>query len=420
MEQIPENQSQFPCDVHIKRASPYDDSPFATYAPPPVIPERVPEMKQKRRGGGFLCFVLVVVLCVATCVAAVSVTRQTMGEQNAALLAYMDQQIAQLRSRLEAIQSLPPMEDSGLTPGQIYGENIDSVVRLYCLTKTEQGTKASTGTGLIWTEDGYIITNYHVVDEAEEIRMYTSDGAEHQVRVLGWDDTTDLALLKTETQGLKPVRMGSSDALSVGDRVVVIGHALGEETPALTVGFISAKNRIVATEGGSARMLQTDTAINSGNSGGPLFDSTGAVVGIITSKQTGMTPSGAAIEGVGYAIPVDMIWGILEDLKTEGYVKSTYLGVMVMDLHTGLQLPPEITRGVYVDSVTAGGAADRAGLRAGDVILALGGYSVEATCDLTHALRQFESGETTTITVQRGSGQLCFSVTLVERPANLE
>ena len=252
--------------------------------------------------------------------------------------------------------------------------------------------------------------------DARKIKVSSFDGNEYSATLVGKDATNDVAVLKVEAEGLPHAVIGSSTELAVGDQVVAIGNPLGELTATLTVGYVSAKDRDVTTEGATINMIQTDAAINSGNSGGPLFNMKGEVVGITTAKYSGSSASGASIEGIGFAIPIDDVAPMIDDLINYGYVTGAYLGVMVQDVDTESAGYYGIPVGAYVAEVTPGYAAEKAGLRAKDIIVALGDYKVGSVSDLTRALRHFAAGDTTTIVVYRGGAEQVLSITLDEKP----
>lgn len=308
----------------------------------------------------------------------------------------------------------------GLTPGQVYAKNVQSVVLISCeITSNVYGqttTGTSAGSGFILTENGYIATNNHVVEGATRIFVTTHGGEEYEAQLVGSDATNDMAVLKVEAEGLAPVTIGSSTALAVGDQVVAIGNPLGELTATMTAGYVSAKNRDVTTDGRTINMIQTDAAINSGNSGGPLFNMLGQVVGITTAKYSGASSSGASIEGIGFAIPIDDVVGMMEDLINYGYITGAYLGVMVSDMDAEAANYYGMPVGAYVQEVTPGYCAEAAGLQAKDIIVALGGYDVGSVSGLTRALRNFKAGDTTTITVFRSGERIELSITLDEKP----
>ena len=224
------------------------------------------------------------------------------------------------------------------------------------------------------TENGYVVTNHHVIDGATKITVTFEDGSEYLAKLIGSDASSDIALVKIEATGLQPVTIGKSSRLAVGDQVVAIGNALGELSFSLTVGYVSGVDRDVTTDGSVMNMLQTDAAINSGNSGGPLFNALGEVIGINTAKYSGTTGSGASIEGISFAIPMDDVIGMLEDLRDFGYIKGASMGVMVTDVDADSADKYNLPLGVYIQEVVAGSAAQKAGIRAKDIIIELGGY----------------------------------------------
>ncbi len=310
--------------------------------------------------------------------------------------------------------------DGGMTPAQVYAKIKDSVVVITSQVVTPSGgsfvTGVSYGTGFVLTADGYIVTNYHVVDGGTTLKITTADGVEYPAALRGYDSTNDIAVLKVEVQGLQPVILGSSDDLIVGDQVAVVGNALGELTSSLTVGYISAKDRVITTDGSQINMLQTDAAVNSGNSGGPIFNMKGEVVGIITAKYSGTSASGASIEGIGFAIPIDDVERKISDLVEYGYITGAYLGVMVHDMDRDVAQYYGLPYGAYVSGVTDGFCAKEAGVKEKDIIVALGEYTVTSMNSLTRALQNFKAGDVTTITVWRGGMEIELEITLDEKP----
>ena len=300
----------------------------------------------------------------------------------------------------------------GMSPSQVYAQNVDAVVAIQATLRGGQ----SMGSGFIMTEDGYVTTNYHVVNGATKIEVIAHDGSTYPAELVGYDNTNDVAVLKMEGSGFPFVRVGVSDSLIVGDQVVAIGNPLGELTNTLTVGYVSAKERGVNTDGITIDMIQTDAAINSGNSGGPLFNMKGEVVGITTAKYSGESSSGATIEGIGFAIPIDDVYDLIEDLINDGYVKSAYLGVLVSEMNPDAAAYYDYPIGAYVEEVTPGYCAEAAGLQVDDIIVALGTHRVKGLSDLTRILRNMEPGETTTITVWRDGEELVLEIILDEKP----
>ena len=304
-----------------------------------------------------------------------------------------------------------------MTPAQVYARNVESVVLIHNMIRSGNGqTGYSTGSGFIMTEDGYVVTNNHVIEGNGTLTVITNDGTEYPAEVVGSDNTNDVALLKIDADKLQAVTIGSSDALVVGDQVAAIGNPLGELTSTLTVGYVSAKERDVNTDGFAINMLQTDAAINSGNSGGPLFNMKGEVVGITTAKYSGTSSSGASIEGVGFAIPIDDVIGLLNDLATYGYVNSAYMGVGVGDMDPEAADYYGMPVGAYVQSVEPDSPAYKAGIREKDIIVKLGNYKIENVNDLSRALRNLNAGETVTVIVYRSGAEVKLTITLAQKP----
>ncbi len=374
-----------------------------------------------------LCSVLTAVLVVAGCGVTASICNSYWKEQNALILQNMQDKVAALQQQLD--DKLLGVESGGLlapgstlTAAQIYEQNVSSVVAITCTVRGTNGygqvvEGQSSGTGFIITEDGYIVTNHHVIEGATKITVTLADGSAYAAALVGSNDTNDVALLKAKAVGLRSVTLGSSSAMRVGDQVVAIGNALGELSSSLTVGFISGMDRDITTDGTVINMIQTDAAINSGNSGGPLFNAKGEVIGITSAKYSGTTSSGASIEGISFAIPLDDVIDMIEDLRDFGYIKSAYLGVMVREVDPEVAATYNFPQGVYVQEVTVGACAEKAGVQAKDIIIELGGYKVRTLNDLSRALRALEPGETVTIMVWRSGQQMLLEITLDAKPA---
>lgn len=307
-----------------------------------------------------------------------------------------------------------------LTPGEVYEQNVNAVVAITVEVedvddygRTVSGL--SSGTGFFISSDGYVITNHHVIEGGTKVTVTTHDDEEYPAEIVGYEANNDLAVLKVEGENLPCVTIGSSSDLLVGDQVVAIGNVLSTFTSSLTVGYVSGVDRVVDTQGVAMNMIQTDVAINSGNSGGPLFNMKGEVVGITTAKFSGQSTSGVSIEGIGFAIPIDDVTGMVEDLKNFGYVTGAYMGVMVMDVDASAQYYG-VPAGAYVESVTPGGAADKGGIQSRDIITEVGGYSVTSVSDLTRVLRKFAAGETVSVEIYRSGQTKTVSVVLDEKP----
>lgn len=386
----------------------------------------VPKRTGKKLGKAVIAGVTVLAIVIAGCGISVGLMSRYWKNQNQLLMRRVEEQMAVLQQKLDAYKDadislvIPSVE--GMTPSQIYQKNINSVVAVNCVVQTSNMGQimesASAGSGFVMTEDGYIVTNHHVISGATSITVSFVDGTKMNAKLIGSDANNDVALLKVEAKGLQPVTIGSSSSLRVGDQVVAIGNALGELSFSLTAGYVSGMDRDVTTDGTVINMIQTDVAINSGNSGGPLFNAKGEVVGITSAKYSGTTSSGASIEGISFAIPMDDVYGMLEDLQQYGYIKTAYLGIMAQEVGWDKTYADTygLPLGVYVKSVVSGGCADKAGLRNKDIITNLGGYDIENLNDLSYALRKLEPGKECTITVWRaGQGEVIFSIVLDEK-----
>lgn len=416
-------------DYSGKKRSPYVDSdyvtPFDTVYPAGY--DKAPIQPKKRRGGKVFLSVVLIIALVASCCGATAVLVNEYWEGKLDLSNQaMNNKLSILQAQIDAMNStssggnVPPTDSTLLTPGQVYARNVDAVVAITSQNTTtniygQVSETASSGSGFLISQDGYVVTNYHVVEGGSSLRVLTYNGTSYQAKVAGYDAANDICVLKIEAEGMPFVHLGSSDALAVGDQVAAIGNPLGELTSTLTVGYVSAKDRIVTTEGTAINMLQTDAAINSGNSGGPLFNMKGEVVGITTAKYSGTTTSGASIEGISFAIPMDDVADMIRDLQEYGYITGAYLGVSVVNVAESA-LAYGVPAGASIQKVVPGYAAERAGLKAQDIIVNLGGYDIDSLSDLSRALRKFEAGDTTTITVYRSGREVNLSIALDEKP----
>lgn len=308
-------------------------------------------------------------------------------------------------------------EGKSLSPADVYASYAGSVVGISCETTMnvygQVSTAATAGTGFVLSQDGYILTNNHVIDGADSIRVSLLDGTSYDATVVGAEADNDLALLKIDVTGLKPVAIGKSSGLVVGEMVCAIGNPLGELTDSLTVGYVSALDREINTDGTPINMLQTDCAINPGNSGGPLFDMNGNVIGITTAKY-----ASDQIEGLGFAIPIDDAMAIVSDLLEYGYVTGkAYMGITPVTITETYAYYYNMPVGVYVSSVVEGSAAETAGIKQADIVLKLGEREVKTITDLSSALKKFHAGDTTTVTVWRSGEEMTLTITFDEKPA---
>ena len=449
---IPEPEP-IPEESPLAQGECFTDSPSDVWVDPAPEPEPQPEpepapvyeraytpqpeeytVPKKRQSGGagrrILAAALTVALVAGSCAFTASQVNKHWQQQLQTQQTHFDSQLAQIQKELQELREFqtgvsvsgsPAATQGGLSPSQVYAMNVNSVVAISNQSTTnvwgQVSETAASGTGFIISADGYILSNYHVVEGAKRLTVITYMGDEYEAKLVGYDQMNDVAVLKVNATGLDPVTIGSSDDLIVGDQVVAIGNPLGELTSSLTVGYVSAKDRTINTDGNLINMMQTDAAINPGNSGGPLFNMKGEVVGITTAKYSGSTGSGASIEGIGFAIPIADAVAMTEDLIAHGYLTNqAYLGVTVRDLGADTADLYSLPIGSYVVSVTEGSCAEKAGLQPKDIIIKVGTYTVEGNSTLQSALRKFKAGDTTTVTVFRAGAELELTITFDERP----
>ena len=316
-------------------------------------------------------------------------------------------------------------DGSVLAPGEIYSIACRQVVAVTTeiTYKNYFGYTTSgavSGSGFIISDDGYILTNYHVIEDAArggyEISVLTHDGSEYIASIVGHEPENDVAVLKIEAEGLSPATLGDSDAMAVGDSIYAVGNPLGELEYTMTSGMVSALDRDITTydsDSGSyntINMFQIDAAVNSGNSGGPVYNSKGQVIGIVTAKY-----SDSGVEGLGFAVPINDALAIAEDLITKGYVSGkAYMGIEADTLPASVNQYYGLPAGAYVVSVEPGSAADRAGLEEGDIIIAIGDTRISSSEELISVKKAYRAGDTTTITVSRDRGDTVLEITFDE------
>ena len=293
-----------------------------------------------------------------------------------------------------------------LTAQEVYRQVNPSVVRVM----VQVGSKASLGTGVIFTENGYILTNYHVVEGGSDCYIALDTGASYQASYVAGDPVNDLAVLKVDARDLPAAEFGDSEDLEVGDTVYAIGNPLGYELwGTMTDGIVSAVDRNVTVDGRTMTLIQTNAALNSGNSGGPLINEYGQVVGLNVIK---MSSSYFSIEGLGFAIPSATMDRVVDDLLASGETQlQPVLGLSVLLEATQLS---ETESGLEVVEVTEGLAADRAGVRVGDYVLAADGYPLETSKDLLWVRRQKRIGDELTMTLWRDGEILEVTLSLRE------
>jgi serine protease Do len=308
-----------------------------------------------------------------------------------------------------------------LTTAEIYAKYVSSCVGITVdIVSTnifgQTVTGAAAGSGFVITEDGYILTNYHVIDGANSIKVTFEDGKEYTATYVGGEEKNDIAVIKVDATGLTPVVIGKSGDMLVGEQVTTIGNPLGELTFSESTGIISALDRtITMSDGRQMNMIQTDCAINSGNSGGPLFNSHGEVIGIVSAKySSGSSSSSASVEGLGFAIPIDDVASMVSDLVTNGYVTGKpIMGISVADVDESVT-SYGVPQGAIIRVVTPDLCGAKAGLQAGDIVTKIDDTDVTSASDLTSAISNYQPGDTVTLTIYRSGQTQTVEVTLEE------
>ena len=310
-------------------------------------------------------------------------------------------------------------KSAGSSASAIYSQACKQVVAIttevtYTNYFGQTSSQASCGSGFFITEDGYVLTNYHVISTAHQygyaVSVLTYDGTTYQATIVGVDKDNDIALLKIDATGVTPVTFGDSDSMSVGDTVYAVGNPLGELEFTMTSGMISALDRTITTSDGTdsgINMFQIDAAVNAGNSGGPVYNTSGQVIGIVTAKY-----SSSGVEGLGFAIPVNDAVAIANDLMKNGTVTNrAQLGITLQTIPDSAAQYYNMPDGAYVNAVNSGSCAEKAGLKAGDIITAIDDTAVSSGDALRSALRGYSAGESATLTVSRSGETLKLTVT---------
>ena len=311
----------------------------------------------------------------------------------------------ELNQTPDSVDNIP--QAGGLSLQEIYEKAIESVVSVSCNT--------GTGTGVVLDAKGYIVTNYHVIEGAKTITLIFHDGRELPAQVVGYDAISDLAVLRVDATDLKAAEFGDDASLRVGDAVAAIGDPLGIQfRGTMTDGIISAINRDVNTSYGPMTFIQTNAALNSGNSGGPLLNCYGQVIGITSMKISSFADS-AGVEGLGFAIPSSTVKQVVDQLIAQGYVSGRPDWAMEGDAVSELeQRWYRLPAGILVTAIRVGGCAEKAGLALGDVILSIDGTTVTTTSTLNALMYAYKAGDTVELKVYRNGQQLSILMTLDE------
>lgn len=394
------------------------------YYTPPEKPVREP--KPKKNGGA----AKIIALCLVCALLGSLGGAAIMGGAFSPKLNALTQRVEELEKEESVLTTAPSTSTSSgatvasgaLTPSSIYELACKQVVGISSeITYTNffgmSSTSAVSGSGFILTADGYVLTNFHVIEtplkNGADINVMLHDGTKYTASVVGYEQENDVAVLKIEGENLPHVTIGDSDELMVGDEVYAVGNPLGELEFSMTTGHVSAKDRLISTESNSEpiNMFQFDAAVNSGNSGGPVFNANGEVVGVVTAKY-----SSSGVEGLSFAIPINDAAKIANDLITKGYVTGkAYMGVSLRtDYNSMYANYYGWPVGAMVAEVNAGSCSEKAGIQTGDIITKVGDKDIESTNDLKSAVRCFSAGDTAELTLYRAGESLTLSITFDE------
>ena len=327
-----------------------------------------------------------------------------------------------LANTMHESQGINIQQNNSEFKGKIETIDVSNVVKQCLPTVVEIRTETATsgnnpfqqyvsqgaGSGVIISENGYIVTNHHVIDQATSIQVITTNGKTYKGTLIGSDAQTDLAIVKIEASELPFATVGNSTKIEVGDTAIAIGNPLGSLGGTVTTGIISALNREITIEGETMTLLQTDAAINPGNSGGGLFDQSGNLIGIVNAKQ-----SAAGIEGLGFAIPISDALPILDDLAQHGHVTNRPALNLSLADYTANDFF-DVKSGVYIVQIVPGGAADEAGLKQSDRIVTFDGEDITASSEVKDIIRKHNVGDTLDIVIERNGKQIEKTVTLKE------
>ena len=324
-------------------------------------------------------------------------------------------------SRESSIINIAQIDTSKqMTPAEVYAQNVNSTVGIRTSITTNywgyQTQSAAAGSGFILSADGYVLTNYHVVENSDSITVSLYNGEEYDATLVGCDQSNDIAVLKIDAEGLTPVVLGDSDNLNVGDQVVAIGNPLGELTFSLTTGAVSALNREVTLSSNvTMDLIQTDCAINSGNSGGALFNLYGEVIGITNAKYSSSSSgSEASIDNIGFAIPMNHVKNIVKSIIETGSITKPYIGVTVTAVSSEAQAYG-LPTGAAVRSVEEDSPAAKGGLEANDIITEVNGTAITSSSDLVSYVGEQAPGDELNLKVYRQGKTLDITVTIGEK-----
>ena len=425
-EKMTVGEKRLPAEVVETYRQPQWNEVVETYARPlpgrmaPPVPEpaeKAPVRRNRRKG---LWIFLACLLVIAAAAGAAWLWNRSQPPRRDGFDYYYDEWESQESREITipthpygqgAVLAVEPDHGPELTAQEVYRRVNPSVVTVVAQLKDG----ASLGTGVIFTEDGYILTNYHVLEGGSDCTIYLENDHSYAAKYVAGDADSDLAVLKTDLTGLPAAQFGDSEKLTVGDKVYAIGNPLGYELRGtLTDGIVSAINRDVWVDGRTMTLIQTNAALNSGNSGGPLINCYGQVIGINTMKIGAFTDT-AGVEGLGFAIPSTQVKEIVDQIIAQGYVSGRpTLGITGEALSTFYQHYYRMPAGLYITQVTSGSPAYEAGIREGDILLSVNGSQILYQEDLDSFLYGAQVGDEVEVVIYRGGKQHQATLTLAE------
>ena len=396
--------------------------PQYSYQPQPdTAPEAPQKPKKNRTGAKVTALVLSCALVGGAMGFGGSALQNHLAAKNADTEEAQQASVVYEGSRETSVINIAQIDTSKeMTPAEVYAQNVNSTVGIRTSITTNywgyQTQAAAAGSGFILSADGYILTNYHVVEDSNSITVSLYDGTEYDATLVGCDESNDIAVLKIDAEGLTPVVLGDSDNLNVGDQVVAIGNPLGELTFSLTTGVVSALNREVTLSSNvTMNLIQTDCAINSGNSGGALFNLYGEVIGITNAKYSSSSSSSeASIDNIGFAIPLNHVKNIVKSIIETGSITKPYIGVTVSSVSSEAQAYG-LPTGAAVRSVEADSPAAKAGLEENDIITEVDGTAINSSTELVNYVGEKTPGDELTFKVYRQGEELELTVTIGEK-----
>ena len=419
-----ENESfetpKFGDQLNANEAVDFEMSPSEPEAPVYAVPAKKQRRVRAKRTHRAGARIIALALCCALLGGVVGAGSIALLNPAKAAAALPEKTTTVVEGQRSAVSVAKTDTSAQMTAADVYEANVNSTVGITTSVNTTnfwgyQTQAAAAGSGFIISSDGYILTNHHVIEGANAITVAMYNGDTYDAELVGYDESNDIAVLKIDAKDLTPVVLGDSDKLRVGDSVVAIGNPLGELTFSLTAGCVSALDRkITMSNGLSMELIQTDCAINSGNSGGALFNLYGEVIGITNAKYSGAGGTTASIDNIGFAIPVNNVLSIVKSIIEKGYISKPYIGVTVSDVGEeaqGYGMP----KGASIRDVVEDGPAAKAGVQAGDIVTSANGREITCGDDLVKLVGELNVGDEADLTVYRKNTTVNIKVTVEEK-----